>query len=293
MTLPLSYATSLPGDYEGNAAFRSLCSLLRELGFWGVELDTPDPARVSPAAVRDFLAGFGLRLSMLSTDATAERMGLSLSHPDGETRERSVAKSLEMIDWAAAVTGAAGAGAMKTAAALPNAGAGVPARLEGTGVIISLLKGGVAADPEGARERFRRSLAQIIPHAEQRSVAVLVEATNRYESSVANSLADAMALMEGFSPSFAQVLPDTFHMNIEEADMLESLRIAGDRFASLRLSDNNRLLPGFGAIDFEQLFGFLEGIGYMGRLAMEGDARGAVESDLRAAMARIGPLREL
>jgi sugar phosphate isomerase/epimerase len=185
-----------------------------------------------------------------------------------------VAKCREMIDWAA------------------EASVGAEARSR-TGLIIGFLKGGVAPDPAAARERFRASLGQLIPHAEKRSVAVLVEATNRYESSVGNGLADTAALLEGFGPECGQILPDTFHMNIEEADMEESLRGARDRFASVHLSDNNRLFPGFGAIDFVELFGFLEGIGFMGRLAVEGNVRGSLEADLRATAALIGPLLEV
>jgi sugar phosphate isomerase/epimerase len=286
MKLPLSYTTTLPDGYEDDASFRSLCALLQELDFWGMELDVADPARVAPAAVCSFLGDFGLRLSLLSADAAAARMRLSLSHPDGETRRRAVDRCLALIDWAAAVPPAAGA------VTRARTGAGLLARLDGTGVALGSLKGGVAPDPDGARGRFRGSLEAIMPHAEQASVAILVAATNRYESSVGTTLADTLALLEGFDPACAQVLPDTFHMNIEEADTLESLRAANGRFLSLRLSDNTRRVPGFGSIDFEQLFGFLEGIGYMGRLSVTGDVRGAAEADLRAAMARIGPLRE-
>jgi sugar phosphate isomerase/epimerase len=176
-----------------------------------------------------------------------------------------------MIDWAASTPGAAGTR---------------------TGVILGFLKGGVAPDAAQARERFAASLRQIIPHAEQMSVAVLVEATNRYESSVANSLADTEQLLSGFGSGSAQMLPDTFHMNIEESDMLESLRAHRDRFSSLHLSDNNRFFPGFGAIDFGRLIGFLKSIGYQGRLAIEGNVRDSVESDLRASVELLTPFLE-
>jgi D-psicose/D-tagatose/L-ribulose 3-epimerase len=277
MAMPLSYQTVLPDDYGSNAPFQSLCAVLQELGFWGVELNMRDPAVIDPAALCAHLKGHGLRLSMLATGVTAKHMGLSLSHPDGETRGRSAEKCREMIDWAARAS---------EAAATWDPSARV-------GLIIGFLKGGVAPDPLPARARFRRSLEEIIPHAERKSVPVLVEATNRYESSVANSLVDTAALLRGFPPAWAQMLPDTFHMNIEEADMEEALRGANGLFTSLHLSENNRFLPGFGAIDFEELFGFLEGIGYKGRLAMEGNIRGTVEADLRAAVARVGPLIEI
>jgi len=88
------------------------------------------------------------------------------------------------------------------------------------------------------------------------------------------------------------MLPDTFYMNIEESDMLESLRAHKDRFSSLHLSDNNRFFPGLGAIDFRRLIEFLSRIGYQGRLAIEGNVRESVESDLRASAARLKPFLE-
>lgn len=259
---PLSFQTVLPDDYMNDSAFRSLLSTLRELGFWGVELNMSDPDSFQPATVQAFLGEFDLELSMLASGLTAKRLGLSLSHDSESIRRRSVEKCREMIDW---VCGS------------------------GAGIILGFLKGGVAPDARGARERFAQSLAEILRRAKEKSVAILVEATNRYESSVANTLADAALLLEGDDPRCAQMLPDTFHMNIEEVDMCGSLRAHTSRYTSVHLSDNNRFFPGFGAIDFARVIGCLEGLGYKGRLAIEGNVHGDVESDLRSSVARLAP----
>ena len=259
----LSFQTVLPDDFSTNAGFRLLLDALREMGFWGVELNVGDPRGVPPDSVRSLLAGFGLELSMLATGLTAKRFGLSLSDPDDDVRRRSVAIFLEMIDWAAAFR---------------------------AGLIIGFLKGGVSPDPAGARARFRESLEQVVPVAAARSTPILVEATNRYESSVANTLEETVALVEGMDAVHALVLPDTFHMNIEEADMLGSLTRWKSRFISLHLSDNNRRYPGFGAIDFPRIVRHLKDMGYAGRLAIEGNAGGDVVAGLRHSMKRLAPL---
>ena len=79
---PLSFQTVLPDDYERNKGFGSLLTLLRELGFWGVELNLNDPKGHRFDAVRRYLARFGLEFSMFATGLTARRLGLSLSHTD-------------------------------------------------------------------------------------------------------------------------------------------------------------------------------------------------------------------
>jgi sugar phosphate isomerase/epimerase len=260
---PLSLQTVLPDDYETNAGFGSLLERVRGLGLRGVELNMSDPRRFDPGAVCAFLGRFGLELSMLATGLTARKLGLSLSHPDDSVRSESVEICNRMVDWVA----------------------GTPA-----GLIIGFLKGGVAADPPEARARFSRSLAEILPRAVERSVAVLVEATNRYESSVANTVGQTVSLLSDYPASSAQVLPDTFHMNIEETSMRGALRAAAGRFSSIHLSDNNRLFPGLGAIDFSAVIGLLAEIGYTGRVAIEGNVRDGVEEDLRASMERMAPI---
>jgi len=140
---------------------------------------------------------------------------------------------------------------------------------------------------------FRRSLAEVLPHAAEKSVAVLIEATNRYESSVANTIEEAAACLQPYGAAYAQLLPDTFHMNIEEANMFASLDRHRERFRSFHLSDNTRFFPGFGAIDFDRILRFLMEIGYRGQLAIEGNVRADIEGELRACVARLAPLLEM
>jgi len=188
---------------------------------------------------------------------------LSLSSSDEKVRLRSVAICRELIDWVGNRT---------------------------TGVIIGFLKGGLFSDREEARRRFARSLSEIVPRAEERRICLLVEATNRYETAIANTVDEAAAFVEEYGADVAQILPDTFHMNIEEADPLGALRRRRDRYASFHLSDNNRCFPGFGAIDFARYIALLDEIGYRGRLAIEGNIVNDLVSDARKSVAHLAPL---
>ena len=165
---PLSLQTVLPDDYSRNRDFISLLKLLGELGFWGVELNLGDPKDHDFATVRQFLGQFGLEFSMFATGITARRLGLSLSHSSETVRRQAVKKCREMIEWV-----------------------GGPE----TGVILGLIKGGPSQEPEIARRQFALSLAEIVPVARVHKVAILVEATNRYETAIANTVADAAGLV--------------------------------------------------------------------------------------------------
>ena len=61
-------------------------------------------------------------------------------------------------------------------------------------------------------------------------------------------------------------------------------------YDSLHISDNNRLFPGLGAIDFFALLRFLREAGYTGGIAIEGNLRGNFEDDLRASMSVLRPM---
>ena len=260
---PLSIQCTLPGDYATADGFQRLLSLLEEWGFSGLELNILKPETVDVERLRDFLAGYGLRMTMLATGATAKAEGLSLSDGDEDGRSRAVARCLQFIDFAA--------------------------RLR-AGIIIGFLKGGPGQEPEGAAPRLAASLARIAPEAQAARVPVLIEATNRYESAAANSLEEAAALVAPLENRYLRILADTFHMNIEERDMLAGLERNLAHLGSVHFSDNNRLLPGLGAIDFRPLIAHLQRIGYAGGIGLEGNMRGNMLEDIRLSVEYLAPL---
>jgi len=251
---PLAIQTTLPRDYQDRPFLRQL-ELLRKFGFSGVELNIVQPERVDPAALVALLAGFDLKMTMFATGGTAKPEGLSLSSLDDEVRQASVQRCTEFVDFAHEM---------------------------GAGVIVGYLKGGVSAEPARARECFVDSLTSVEPHVRAREVPLLIEATNRYESAVANALADTADLIRGFDNPYLRILPDTFHMNIEERSLFGSLIAQRGLYDSVHLSDNNRLFPGLGALDFRSILRFLSDSGFEGGVAIEGNVRESFEQDLMA-----------
>jgi len=261
---PLSIQLTLPENHEHDRDFREVLQTLQTYGFSGVELNIVRPEGIDPQQLERFLNGFGLRMTMFASGASAKAEGLSLCAPEEEVVEKSIARCGEFIRFAARF---------------------------GAGVIVGFLKGGAAVDRQAARRRFAGSLERIAPLALQARVPVLIEATNRYESAVANSLEDTCALIACFSGNrYLRVLPDTYHMNIEEADPFAALRRHHSLYDSIHISDNNRFFPGLGAIRFEELFQFLSDTNYSGSIAIEGNIRDDLLSDLRKSVSYLQPM---
>lgn len=65
------------------------------------------------------------------------------------------------------------------------------------------------------------------------------------------------------------LLLDTFHMNIEEPNIAESIRACGDRLFHFHVADSNRWYPGAGHLDFPSILGALRATGYSGFVSAE------------------------
>lgn len=133
------------------------------------------------------------------------------------------------------------------------------------------------------RERFIEFYRELLARAEGSSASVLLEPLNRYESRYLNSVDDNLAVLEEIAHANAGLLPDTFHMSIEERSIPDALRRAGDRVRHVHLGDNNRLLPGGGSLDWPAIFGALRDIGYTGSVNLECSTSGDPAATLPAA----------
>jgi D-psicose/D-tagatose/L-ribulose 3-epimerase len=105
-------------------------------------------------------------------------------------------------------------------------------------------------------------------HAERLGVRIGLEPLNRFETYFLNRTEQALALAEAVGGDCGVTL-DAFHMNVEEADLFGAIRAAGDRLVDFHVADNNRMPPGFGALDWDAIVRELAGIGYEGHLTVE------------------------
>lgn len=106
-------------------------------------------------------------------------------------------------------------------------------------------------------------------HAERVGVTLLLEPLNRYETHFLRRVEQAVELCEKIGNPSIGVMADFFHMNIEEASIPDAIRRGGKWIKHIHLADSNRLLPGWGHIDFRSGFIALKEIGYTNFMALE------------------------
>jgi len=122
--------------------------------------------------------------------------------------------------------------------------------------------------PEQEWQWAVEGLKEIYDHGEKEGVVLALEPLNRFETNFLNRADQAVLLAEAVGPNCGVCL-DVFHLNIEEADMFEAIRRAGDRLKDFHVADNNRMAPGQGAVEWERVVSTLKGIGYDGALTVE------------------------
>ncbi len=105
-------------------------------------------------------------------------------------------------------------------------------------------------------------------HAQKVGVRVAIEPLNRFETYLFNRCAQALALADAVSPDCGVCL-DAFHLNIEEDDIYDAIRLAGKRLFDFHVADNNRFAAGLGHMDWGKIVKTLKEIGYDGALTNE------------------------
>ena len=112
-------------------------------------------------------------------------------------------------------------------------------------------------------------LADARERAADGSAAVFLEPLNRYEADYLNTVGKAADLCRAANHPRIQLMADLFHMNIEEADIPDSLRAVAPHLGHVHLADSQRWLPGHGHTDFVSAFRALREIDFDGWLALE------------------------
>ncbi|WP_202879564.1 sugar phosphate isomerase/epimerase family protein [Serinicoccus kebangsaanensis] len=120
-----------------------------------------------------------------------------------------------------------------------------------------------------AYAQWRDNLAPVVEHAAAAGVAIGIEPLNRYETSLVNTVDQALeGLAELLGPSLGLAL-DTYHLGIEERDSADAVRRAGEHLVHVQVCGNDRGAPGGDQTDWVALVRALDEVGYAGPLDIE------------------------
>jgi sugar phosphate isomerase/epimerase len=220
------------------------CRQAAALGFDAVEIFPRSPRELDAKQVKSLLEQNHLKLAALGTGAGWVVHKLRLTDPDAATR----ARAREFVTGIIELAGNLGAPAI-------------------IGSMQGRADGNITRDQ--ALDWLAEGLEELAPCAANHGVPLLLEPLNRYETNLLNRVDESLAFLGWLATNNVKLLCDLFHMNLEEANIADSLRLAGPRLGHVHFADSNRRAIGSGHTDMNPVIQALREIGYTGYLSAE------------------------
>ncbi len=231
-------AATFQGDLDVNLGH------IASLGYQGVELAIRDPRAIDAGALERLVCRHNLAVPAIGTGQAWGEEGLSLTDPDPAIRARAIERVKSHVPLASRL---------------------------GAVIIIGLIRGIVKPGVERpqAMDWLVEALKECAAAARLDGVRIVLEPINRYETTLINNARQGLELLGRVGLGNFGLLLDTFHMNIEEADIEESIRLCSDHIFHVHAADSNRMHPGAGHLDFGAILEALRATGYSGWVSGE------------------------
>jgi D-psicose/D-tagatose/L-ribulose 3-epimerase len=228
-----------------DAALAELAPRVRDWGFDVIELPVEDVGDWTPARAARLLSDLGLAATVTLV------MG-----PGRELVAADPATVAATQDYLRRVADAAAEVGSPVIAGPAYASVGRTWRL-------------TAAERTACYAELADHLAPVVAHAAAAGVRVAVEPLNRYETSLLNTVDQALTALAGLPADGCGLALDVYHMNIEETDIAAAVRRAAGRIAHVQVCANDRGAPGADHLDWPALLAALDDSGYTGPLVIE------------------------
>ncbi|MFC2115626.1 5-keto-L-gluconate epimerase [Bacteroidota bacterium] len=208
---------------------------IKKLGYDGVELAVRNPDQLDVEWLLTLLEKNQIIVPAIGTGQVFLEEGLSFVNPDANIRKRAIERIKSHIRLAKALDAL---------------------------VIIGLVRGTKAKDisDEQADKWLIEALRECA--GEDPSVKLAIEPINRYETNIINTVESGIEKLKMANMKNVGLLLDTFHMNIEEPSIAESILSAVEHIFHFHVADSNRWYPGAGHIDFAEVLDTLNQIDY-------------------------------
>ena len=215
------------------------------LGFDAVELPLESAGDLSADVVREALDRTGLIPCVVG--AMAPGRDLVSADPDAVSTTQDYLRAC--VDLAAHLGAAAACGPFYAA----------------TGRVWRM----TSDERTSAYREWRENLAPVVEHAAERGVQVGIEPLNRYETSLVNTVEQALTGLDGLLGPALGVALDTYHLNIEQRSSADAIRTAAEHLVHLQVCGNDRGAPGHDQTDWAGILAALDEVGYAGPLVIE------------------------
>jgi sugar phosphate isomerase/epimerase len=228
-------------SFEKN--YKKIIEFLKNVGYQGIELAIRNPQEINIKEIKDISQKLSMPVVAIGTGQAYFEEGLSLSSLDGKIRKKSVERIKNQISLAVEFNAQ---------------------------VIIGLIRGMLDKEkPLESRRVFLESLRDCDGFAQKNNIILAIEPINRYETNFINNLSEAVCFIKESKGKQLRILLDTFHMNIEEKNLIDAVKKSKSFLSHFHVADSNRYAPGKGHINFSSVIESLKEINYQGFVSPE------------------------
>jgi D-psicose/D-tagatose/L-ribulose 3-epimerase len=152
------------------------------------------------------------------------------------------------------------------------------------GVVYSAMQKYMDPATEAGVANSRAVIGRVAQYGAGLGVSLALEVVNRYETNILNTGRQALAYVDAIGRDDVAVHLDSYHMNIEESDMVAPVLDCADRLAYVHIGESHRGYLGTGNVDIDGLFKALGRIGYSGPVVFESFSSTVVSPSLSRAL---------
>lgn len=235
----LSYVLPDPSSYSDRREFDGDLACMKQAGYDAVELQIADPADLDIRQVEASLDASGLEVCAFQTGSTYYTCHNCLCTGDDAVRRRT----MDLLHAFVAL-----------------------GEHWNSVVVFGSLQGRLTDEPDRAAgaARILDAVAEVGRFASDIGATIAFEPVQHGEVGFHNTIAEVAQVVRSLGLPGVKMMVDTFHMNIEERDMLEPLSAVGDILAHVHLSETNRDVLGTGHWPTAPFLDRLEQVGYGG-----------------------------
>ncbi len=226
-----------------DAGLETIARKAAGMGFGAIELPVESPGDWDPARAADLLASLGLDAYVVGAMGTGRDL----------VRSSDIAATQSYLVHCIQVARTLGAGIVA-----------------GPFYAQTGRTWGMTADErvDVVRE-LRASLDPVVDVARAAGVKLAIEPLNRYETSIVNTVEQALDALDPLLGDALGLALDSYHLNIEEKDPYAAIRLAGPHLAHMQVCGNDRGAVGDDHIDWNATLDSLDAVGYSGPLNLE------------------------
>lgn len=237
-----SKSASKPYLFTGNITDSIIKA--KNFGYSAIEPHIQCPMDINTKNIISQCKKHNIKISGVSTGLSYNIDKLQLIDGSAEKRKLAINRLKEYIDLASIIGGS---------------------------VIIGTIRGNI---PDGSLYKFyvkrlSDSMKILSDYASIKNVALLIEVANRYEVNYLNKVEEVHDFIKSNNIPGVKILMDTFHMNIEESNIVKSIKNFRELLGYFHIADSNRMYPGAGHINFKEIVNALNEINYKGYIVLE------------------------